>query len=49
MVAGDMVPCAERRGIRVLATFQLAPDELSGANDFPRLLLCIGSEFPTQR
>lgn len=45
MVAGDMVPFAERRGMRVPAAFQLA----AGSNEFPRLLLCVGSEFPIQR
>lgn len=49
MVAGDTVPCAEWRGRRIPAAFQRAADEPSGANDFPRLLLCVGSEFPTQR
>lgn len=49
MVASDKAPCAERRGKRVRATFQLAADEPSGAYDFTRLLLCVGSEFPTQR
>lgn len=49
MVAGDMVPFAERRGMRVPAAFQLAAGKPSGSNDFPRLLLCAGSEFPTQR
>lgn len=41
MVAGDIVPCVERK---VPAAFQL-----SGAIDFPKLMLCIGFEFPTQR
>lgn len=49
MVAGDMVPFAETRGMRVPAAFQLATGKPSGSNDFPRLLLCVGSEFPTQR
>lgn len=49
MVASDKAPCAGRRGKRVRATFQLAADEPSGAYDFTRLLLCVGSEFPTQR
>lgn len=49
MVAGDTVPGAEMGGMRVPTTFQLAAREQSGANDFPRLLLRVGSVFPTQR
>lgn len=48
-----MVPCAARRGVRGVPSTgvhtQLAADEPSIANDFPRLLLCFGSELPTQR
>lgn len=41
--------CSKKGSEGVPSTCQLAADEPSAANDFPRLLLCLGSELPTQR
>lgn len=41
--------CSKKGSEGVPSTCQLAADEPSTANGLPRLLLCFGSELPTQR